>query len=322
MNKKQKTTKTRYLTPTHTKDSLRVNGVKPPFGYYGAKQRIAKQIIELLPPHNAWVEVFCGSAAVTLRKSPSPIEVINDLDGEIINLFRQLRERPEELCRAIALTPYDRSEYQSAREALRDGTPLERARRFLVASMMTVNSSPAHASGGFSRSNSYTRAGKEARVSRWYNLPERLEHVVERLRGVRVENRDAREIVKMFIDRPATLMYLDPPYMGDHSHTYRIQDKSDEFHTELLSLCDKSSAMVLVSGYENTLYNKLLNRKRGWTKRNIKASTRGTRGKDEFRTEVLWMNDSFVQVLDTGRIPIRLSATEAKQQKINPPRQR
>ena len=309
------------MTSTHTKDSLRANGVKPPFGYYGAKHRIANQIIDLLPPHNAWVEVFCGSAAVTLRKPPSPIEVINDLDGEIANLFRQLRKNPEELCRAIALTPYDRSEYQSARKALGDGTPLERARRFLIASMMTVNSSPAHSSAGFSHSNSFTRSGKEARVSRWYNLPERLENVVERLRGVRVENRDAREIVKMFVDRPATLLYLDPPYVGDHSHTYRIQDKTDEFHTELLSLCDKSSAMVLVSGYENPLYNKLLNRKRGWRKRSIETSTRGTRGKDEPRTEVLWMNDSFVQALDTGRIPIRLSAAETKQRKINPLRQ-
>lgn len=63
---------------------------KPPIGYYGAKQRIASQIVKMLPPHNAWVEGFCGSAAITLSRPPAPIEIINDIDNQIVNMFNQL----------------------------------------------------------------------------------------------------------------------------------------------------------------------------------------------------------------------------------------
>lgn len=79
--------------------------MKPAFGYYGAKVRIATHIINSLPPHNAWVEAFCGSAALTIAKKPAPIEIINDLDDQIINLFEQLRNNSEKLISAVSLTP-------------------------------------------------------------------------------------------------------------------------------------------------------------------------------------------------------------------------
>ena len=125
-----------YVSPTHNENSMRA---KSPFGYYGAKLRIARKIVQDLPPHNAWVEGFCGSAAVTLAKPPAAIEVINDADGEIVNFFEQLRLNSEALCRSIALTPYAREEFELARNDETTGDALERARRFLVRSMMTVN---------------------------------------------------------------------------------------------------------------------------------------------------------------------------------------
>lgn len=172
------------------------DAARPPFGYYGAKQRIARRVIAMLPPHNAWVEAFCGSAALTLAKKPAPIEVINDRDGQIVNLFRQLRDNSNALCRAIALTPYALEELESARVKTKRIDPLERARRFLVATMMTVNGTVGTTRSGFSFSQSYAREDREARVNRWYNLPERLQKVVERLRNVRVEKRDARELLR------------------------------------------------------------------------------------------------------------------------------
>src|SRR5688572_22975107 len=194
--------------------------VKPPFGYYGAKQRIAADIVGKLPPHNAWVEAFCGSAAITLAKEPAPIEVINDRDGHIVNLFRVLRNNPNALTRRIALTPYARQEFVAAARTTKKLSSVERARRFLARTMMTVNGTASGA--GFSYSSSYTRNGKEARVSRWHNLPERLSKVAERLRNVRVENRDARRLLETFLDRPATLIYLDPPYFVKRRHKYEI----------------------------------------------------------------------------------------------------
>src|SRR4030042_574320 len=254
-----------YFTPTHTPESTKAKPVKGPFGYYGAKLRIAKKIIESLPPHNAWVEGFCGSAAITLAKPPAPIEIINDADGEIVNLFDQLRNNADALFHAVALTPYAREEFERACYTQEDLDPLERARRFLVATMMTVNATIG-ARCGFSFSQSYARGGKEARVNRWYNLPVRLEMVVERLRGVRVENRDACELLGMFVDRPATLVYLDPPYFVKRDHGYVIDANDSGFHADLLAVCKKARCMLLISGYDNDLYEEMLNSKDGWFK--------------------------------------------------------
>ncbi|HEU6448843.1 MAG TPA: DNA adenine methylase [Verrucomicrobiae bacterium] len=294
--------------------------VKPPFGYYGAKQRISAQIVSKLPRHNAWVEAFCGSAAITLAKPAAPIEVINDLDGNVVNLFAQLREQSEALCRAVALTPYSREEFRIARsgEVVKD--PLERARRFLVATMMTVNGTAGSIGCGFSFSPSYARSGREARVNRWYNLPERLALVVERLRNVRVENRDARDLVNMFIDRPATLIYMDPPYFVKRAHGYAIDAREETFHRELLDVCQKSQSMLLLSGYANELYDSLLTKYAGWERVTIETHTRDTSGKDYAKTEVLWKNFQYVKAEKTGRLPIRLSQKELREKKLNPSR--
>jgi len=311
-----------FSSPQQGDGDSRPKPTKPPFGYYGAKQRIARRIIESLPPHNAWVEAFCGSAALTLAKPVVPIEVLNDLDGHVVNLFAQLRDNTQELCRAVALTPYARTEYENARTRSVDLSPLERARRFLVSAMMTVNGTAGSTHAGFSFSQSYAREGKEARVCRWYNLPARLAAVAERLRRVRIENRDARELLTMFSDRPATLVYLDPPYHTKRDHRYAVETGDEAFHDELLRACLKAKCMILISGYDNTLYAHLLCPKDGWHKMTIETHTRDTKGKDYARTEVLWSNRYFREALESGEVPIRLSRKEKGNNKINPPRKR
>ncbi len=293
---------------------------KPAFGYYGAKQRLASRIVEMLPPHNAWVEGFCGSAAISLAKQPAPIEVINDLDGEIVNLFRLLRTKPATLIEAVALTPYARQEFAQGRRRSRRLPPLERARRFLAGVMMTVNGAVNGGRSGFSFSTAYTRSGMEARVSRWYNLPERLSHVAERLRKFRVEHRDARRLLEVFLNRPATLVYLDPPYFVKRAHRYVIDANDHAFHEELLKLCCKAKCMILLSGYDTPLYNRMLTRKGGWKRVVIETHTRDTKGKDYSRSEVLWQNKHFVRAKRLGRVPIRLTKVEKEQNKVNPPR--
>lgn len=312
----------KYETPTHTSETLKTRPTRPPFGYYGAKQRIAQKIIKTLPPHNAWVEGFCGSAALTLAKKPVPIEIINDRDGQIVNLFKQLRNNPEALFRAVTLTPYAREEFYLARKAAEGLNSLERARRFLVATMMTINATIDSKKSGFSFSQSYAREGREARVNRWYNLPKRLEKVVERLRGVRVENRDACDLIKMLSDRPATLIYLDPPYYTKRDHGYVIDANDREFHSDLLKMCRKARCMLLISGYENDLYDEMLAVDKGWTKKTIETHTRDTTGKDYARSEVLWMNARFQKAKELGKVPIRLKKKEREQNKVNPPRKR
>ena len=309
-----------YFAYEDDPDLSTVKPAKAPFGYYGSKLRISKKIIEMLPPHNAWVEAFCGSAALTLAKPPAPIEIINDMDDQIVNLFEQLRDNSEALLNAVALTPYARSEFEKGRQRDSEMEPLEKARRFLVATMMNVNATIRGRNSGFSFSSSYSRESREARVNRWYNVPQRLEKVIARLRSVRIENRDARDLLDMFVDRPATLVYLDPPYFVKRRHGYVIDANDLEFHTELLKKCIKAKCMILISAYETPLYDELLTTERGWEKNKISTLTRDTRGRDYTKTEVLWKNRFFVQAHDSGKVSLRLTKKEKSNKKINPTR--
>jgi DNA adenine methylase len=288
------------------------------FGYFGSKKRLAVELCSKLPPHNAWVEAFCGSAALTMAKSPASIEIINDLDKEIVNVFEQLRHNGKKLCRLIALTPYSREELQRARTLKKKISDLERARRFLVSSMMAINGVFGEGCGGFSYSDSYARDGRDARVNRWYNLPERISKAVERLRSVRVENKDARELLKQYLRRPATLVYLDPPYLADRTNGYTHDENNSKFHRELLTLANRAHCMIFISGYANDLYEKILTKKRGWSRKTIKTTTRDSSGKIHKRTEVVWMNKHFQRAQKENEIAINLNKTELKQKKLNP----
>ncbi len=294
--------------------------ISAPFGYYGSKQRIAVRIVAALPPHNAWVDAFCGSASITLAKRPAPIEVVNDLNGEIINFFCQLRDNPSEMCRVLKLTPYAREELKLAREPQTKLSDVERARRFYIAAMMAINGCFGEAEGGFSFSNSYTRRGMEARVSRWKAMPEHLNLVADRLSKVRIENKDAIKLFGDFAHRPATLVYLDPPYLAERVNGYDHDQKSEAFHEKLLRAATKANCMVLISGYQNDLYGDYLRFKDGWHKRKMKTTTRSNTGKDFDREEMIWFNKQYHNALKSDRVPVHLSQEESKQRKVNPAR--
>jgi len=294
--------------------------ISPPFGYFGSKNKISLQLCNNLPPHNCWVEAFCGSAAVTLSKKPAPIEVINDLDEEIINLFKQLRKNHGQLTKAIALTPYARQELINSRKKEAKLSDLERARRFLISAMMAVNGIFGEEKGGFSYSLSYSRENRDARVNRWYNLPKRLVDVVERLRSVRIEKRDALNLLHDYLNKPATLIYLDPPYFADRTNGYNKEANDKEFHQKLLALANKAKCMIFISGYDNILYRRTLTSKKGWSSKRIQTITKDVSGKSHKRTEVVWMNKHFRKAQKNNRIPIRLSKKEKMLNKVNPSR--
>lgn len=306
------------MEETITKKPKKVNA---PFGYFGSKNKIALQLCSELPPHNCWVEAFCGSAAITLRKTPAPIEVINDIDNEIINFFNQLRNNHNALYNAIELTPYAEEELNRARIPVEGLSELERARRFLVQSMMAINGLFGDAKGGFSYSDSYSRNGHDARVNRWNNLPERLKLVVNRLKKVRIESKDALKILQKYKNRPATLVYLDPPYLGERANGYNKDANDEKFHKRLLDFANEAKCMIFISGYENDLYNSLLTQKMGWSKKTIETITKGSKGKPHERTEVVWMNKYYTKALNEKKVPIVLTEEERKLGKVNPERE-
>lgn len=235
-----------------------------------------------------------------------------------MNFFEQLRNKQEKLCRLVALTPSAREELRRARIPHSKASDLERARRFLISSMMAINGVFGEKRGGFSYSDSYARDGREARVNRWYNLPERISKVVERLRGVRIENKNAKELLAQYLHRPATLVYLDPPYLADRTNGYNHDENNPEFHRELLKLANRAHCMIFISGYANDLYDGILTRKKGWTRKSIETTTRDSSGQTHKRTEVVWMNKYFQQARKTNQVPITLTKKEMKQKKLNP----
>ena len=290
------------------------------FGYYGSKHRLATSILKYMPPHNCWVELFGGALAMTLAKKPAGIEIVNDLDDNIVNALKQIRDNGDELGKLIELTPYARTEFRNARQQCEQDSDVERARKFLVQAMMSVNGVMAGKRGGFSVSDTYAREGREARVNRWYNYPERLKEVTRRLRTIRIENKDGLELLVQYSNKPATLVYIDPPYLADRGHGYNIEASDQDFHERLLSQALLCNCMIMISGYESTAYTELLEGRGNWSRVELNASTRTTNGDRLGRQEILWMNKPAVRALQSNQLCLVLTKKEQKEGRINPPR--
>lgn len=262
---------------------------RPIVRWLGGKWRLAPWIIEHFPKHRVYVEPFGGGGSVLLRKERVHAEVWNDLDGEIVNVFRVLRDdaTAARLLRQLRLTPFAREEFDAAYAVVEE--PVERARRFIVLAYMGFGcNAHARVPTGF-RSNS-ARSGTTP-AGDWANYPGALRAAVERLTGVVVENRDAREVMAQH-DAPGTLHYVDPPYIhstrGDgtpYDVAYRgySVELSDEDHRGLLHFLRDIEGYVVLSGYPHPIYDEALP---DWQRVERKAYADGARA----RTEVLWIN--------------------------------
>lgn len=260
---------------------------RPIVRYHGGKWMLAPWIISYFPEHRVYVEPFGGGGSVLLRKPRSKAEVYNDLDGEIVNLFRVARDQGEDLRRALELTPFARDEFVASYEPSAD--PLEQARRTIVRAFMGFGSSAAtqgkskkggRPSTGF-RSNS-DRSGTTP-AQDWRHYPAEFSAIIARLQGVVIENRDALEVIQMH-DSPTTLHYIDPPYVAetrDAGKDYR-HEMTDADHERLASVLLKAEGAVIVSGYPCNLYEDLYH---DWTRAERAALADGAAP----RTEVLWM---------------------------------
>ena len=248
------------------------------------------------------------------------IEIVNDLDQNIVNTFRQMRDNGDELLRLIELTPYARTELTRARQGRDEDSDLERARKFLVQAMMSVNGVLAGKRGGFSVSDTYTRGAREARVNRWYNYPGRLKAVTRRLRHTRIESKDGIELLAEYSNKPATLIYIDPPYLADRGAGYNVEARDRDFHERLLSQALLCKCMIMISGYRSKTYTKLLEGKGGWRRIELYAATQTTNGDRLGREEMLWMNKVAEEAWKTDSVRITLTEKERKDGKVNPAR--
>lgn len=257
-----------------------------PFKYPGAKWSYGNWITSFFPEHRFYLEPFFGSGAVFFNKEPCRYETINDSDGMVVNFFKVCREYPDELAQAINLTPYSRDEFMQIQESKggedfpQSGNPVEDARRFCVRCHQGFGSKLADRVGWKN-----TKSADGPVVPKlWGKLPENIFLVAERLKNAQIENTDAVELIKA-CNHSNCLIYADPPYLGEcrRGRMYRKEMMNREEHDRLLNALLVHNGPVILSGYDNDLYNKKL---AGWHK----EKKDGRSNSAQKRTETLWMN--------------------------------
>ena len=247
--------------------------------YPVAKWGMAKQIVSIMPPHRSYLEPFFGSGAVLFNKPPSAIETVNDIDGDIVNFFKVLREQTSELIEAINLTPYARDVFDDAHEN-RGTSDFDKAYRFAIRSRMGHGFKTYQKTGFkidvYARERSYC-------VSVWNKMPAQLAEAAERLKGVQIENRPALDLIKKF-NYDNVLIYADPPYLlntrGGKQYRHEMNEQE---HLDLLAVLSKHRGKIILSGYPSEMYDREL---KGWNKIQKKSYNQNS----DLRTEVLWCN--------------------------------
>lgn len=248
--------------------------------YPGGKWSLADWIIGFFPEHHSYLEPFFGSGAVLFNKARSHIETVNDIDGNVVNLFECIRTDPEKLAHQIYWTPYAREVYHQAFLKIPKDR-FEAAAAFLIC----LNMGYGFRTNGIKSGWKQDIQGRERAYSAqdWVQLPDRIIQAAERLRGVQIENRLAVDVIKRF-NFPNVLIYCDPPYVLGirNGRQYRFE-MDDKDHEELLDALLQHRGYVIISGYDTDLYNSML---AGWTKRETTAYSQVCSKK----REVVWMN--------------------------------
>lgn len=266
---------------------------RPPTGYYGAKVRLARRIVDLLPPHRVFVETHAGSAAVLFAKAPSPVEVINDLDGEVVNFFTVLRTCPDQLAHACQLTPYSRAEYEACAERPAELDPVERARRWWVRCNQSFNQAGAAGRAGWASS----AAPRSNPAPDFAIRAGELMAAAQRLRSVLIERWPAVDVIGKYGLADAVL-YVDPPYLADtrlgrdrsRGADYACDTAGEQEHRELAEALHATPATVLLSGYASDLYEELFG---DWHRLEVamhRPSANHTPGRPQHAVEVIWSN--------------------------------
>lgn len=247
--------------------------------YPGSKWNLANRIVSMIPEHKSYLEPFFGSGAVLFTKQQSPIETINDLDDNIVNLFTVIRTRPEELKRIIELTPYARAEYDAAFKIKTDD-PVEKARLFLIKSLQSHGFRVIDKSGW---KNDVQGREKSYCVKHFNELPSIINEITCRLKQVQIEHMDAVKLIKRF-NYDNVFIYLDPPYvLNTRTRKQYNHEMTDEDHIHLLETIMDSKAKIMISGYQSELYDSYLKK---WYRSEYAATAeQGLK-----RTEVIWTN--------------------------------
>jgi DNA adenine methylase len=263
---------------------------RPVLRYHGGKFLLAEWIVSHFPKHRIYVEPFGGGGSVLMRKHRSYAEIYNDRWDNVVNVFQVLRDdqKSEQLRRVLELTPYSRTEFRKCSYQNFDtiDDPIERARLTIYRSFSGFGSAATNGQYATGFRGSSHRSGTTP-AQDWANFPQHVKLFNERLKGVTIENLDYREVMLRH-DTPETLVYLDPPYVhatrnmkrGNASYAHEFADMD---HVELCQFIKGLKSMIILSGYENDIYDENLV---GWRKEHREALADGAKK----RIETLWFS--------------------------------
>jgi DNA adenine methylase len=260
--------------------------------WYGGKHYLLKHILPLIPEHEIYVEVFGGAGHLLFAKPPAQVNVYNDIDSNLVNFFRVLRdpEKAKRLQELLYLTPYSREEFEFCREHLNDPgvDDVECARRFFVAVRQSFNSK--YKTWGYILSN--RTSGYRPR--QFFNYVDRIPEFTEKLRHIQVEHGDFEQVMRRY-DTPRTFFYCDPPYVTETLKTpqpYKTMRLGD--HMRLVKVLLSIRGKAMLSGYDHEVYRPL--EESGWLKIKLERHLFATnarmnlRGLRAHQNEYLWLN--------------------------------
>jgi DNA adenine methylase len=216
------------------------------------------------------------------------VETFNDIDGEVVNFFRVLRDKKKKLVDMIGLTPFSREEFSIAINAQNNGlSDVERARRFFVRARQARTGLAQTASlGRWANCKNTSRSGMSGVVSRWLGSVVMLPQIAERLLRVQIENRPALEVIKLY-DGKNTFFYCDPPYphesRGD-AKAYQYEMSNSE-HAELAEVLRRIKGKAAISGYRCDLMDSVY---KDWRRQD--APPKLCHSVKKVRQEALWTN--------------------------------
>lgn len=260
---------------------------RPVFKCHGGKYYLAPWIISHFPENHesmTYVEPYCGGANVLLNKPKSAVEVMNDIDLSLINIYRALRDEPKDFIRRLNLCKYCEETFEKALNKGQQEDYLDSAINEFILRRMSR--------GGLKKAFAWSkrlRGGQPGDVNAWKTAITSLPDLSTRLHGVFIFNKDALEVIRAF-NTPETLLYCDPPYLLETrvSKTVYSSELSTDDHIELAHALNNFNGKVVLSGYASPLYNRLY---KGWNvdKRKV-ANHSSQKAKKEKKTEMLWMN--------------------------------
>jgi DNA adenine methylase len=186
----------------------------PLLSWPGGKTRLLKHLLPFIPEHSGYIEVFAGGLALLLAKEPSKLEVVNDIHGDIVNLYRVAKYHPDALTKELEFLLASRRVLQDLNELLKTNalTDVQRAAYFLHCNKTSF--------GGSGTSLAVARDPGSSAVIGKERLLANIQAFSQRLNRVVVENLDYRHVFKLY-DHPGNFMFLDPPYLNTKAKNYR-----------------------------------------------------------------------------------------------------